>query len=84
MMCSNVRYLDSVYTISVCTSIIVYNTLCKPRRRVFDSSANKLTYLLTYVNNLFKNDEADIIWYNTTLAIHGVGTIIIGRNLINY
>ena len=29
----------------MCTSIIVYNTLCKPRRRVFDFSANKLTYL---------------------------------------
>ena len=59
---------------------VFYYTLCKPRRRVFDSSANKLTY----VNNLFKNDEADIIWYNTTLAIQGARTIIIGRNLINY
>ena len=48
------------------------------------SSTLVLTNLLTCVNNLFKNDEADIIWYNTTLAIQATGTIIIGRNLINY
>ena len=63
----------------ICRYFIIYYV-----NPAVESSTLVLTNLLTYVNNLFKNDEADIIWYNTTLAIQGAGTIIIGRNLINY